>query len=223
MLRPRDNRALRLWRTARAADDEAARLLEEIQATHPNSWQPHCLLAQIHLERADTPAAKECLDRIKRGDSDRIEVKEAINRTEENKHAMRCLRVLQGHSKTIRAACISEDGRFAVSGSDDITLRIWDLKSGQCLWTLQGQGSDVASVCLDSHGKLLISTDDDRLRVWDVASGECLWVLRGHENPITSVAVNSRGDLAISGSRDGLLGFGISGQVAQSVSSMAAQ
>ncbi len=199
------NRSLRLWRTARATDDDAVRLLKEIQATHPNSWQPLCLLAQVHLERADIAAAKECLDRIERDHLDRIEVKEAIDRAEGDKHAMLCLRILEGHSKSIRSACISQDGRFAVSGSDDATLRIWDLESGQCLRTLQGDGSSVGSLGLDSQGKLLISDDDDRLRVWDVESGKCLGVLEGHSSPIDCAAIDSRGELAISGSSDGSL------------------
>ncbi len=198
------NQSLRLWRTARATDDDVVRLLKEIEATHPNSWQPLCLLAQIHLERADTPAAKECLGLIDRVDSDRIEVEEAINRTE-REDAMLCIRVLDGHSAIIRSACISQDGRLAVSASDDATLRIWDLESGRCLRTLQRDPYGGASVCLDSNGKFLISTDGNRLRVWDVASGECLRILEGHEDPISSVAINSAGDLAISGSRDGSL------------------
>ena len=33
---------------------------------------------------------------------------------------------------------VSPDGRRAVSGSADKTLRVWDLESGACLRTLEG-------------------------------------------------------------------------------------
>ena len=46
------------------------------------------------------------------------------------------------------AVAVLSDGRV-VSGSDDKTLKVWDLVSGQCLQTLSGHTSvsDV-SVCL---------------------------------------------------------------------------
>ena len=35
------------------------------------------------------------------------------------------------------------DGRRVVSASDDKTLKVWDVATGECLATLQGHSSDV--------------------------------------------------------------------------------
>ena len=35
------------------------------------------------------------------------------------------------------------DGRRVVSGSDDKTLKVWDVATGECVATLQGQGYSV--------------------------------------------------------------------------------
>ena len=43
------------------------------------------------------------------------------------------LRTLEGHSWFVTAVSLTPDGRKAVSGSEDGTLRVWDVESGQCL------------------------------------------------------------------------------------------
>ena len=40
------------------------------------------------------------------------------------------LTTLQGHTDTVSAVAITPDGRRAVSGSEDRTLRVWDLQTG---------------------------------------------------------------------------------------------
>jgi WD40 repeat protein len=39
----------------------------------------------------------------------------------------RCVRTLEGHTNPVKLACLSGDGRWALSGSKDTTLRLWEL------------------------------------------------------------------------------------------------
>ncbi len=39
----------------------------------------------------------------------------------------RAVRTLSGHTSAVNAVAVTPDGRHAVSGSDDNTLRVWDL------------------------------------------------------------------------------------------------
>ena len=41
----------------------------------------------------------------------------------------------KGHSSFIYSVTISPDGKYIVSGNDDGTIKIWDLKIGKCLYT----------------------------------------------------------------------------------------
>jgi hypothetical protein len=69
---------------------------------------------------------------------------------------------------------LSADGRSAVSGASDKTVRVWDLASGQCRATLQGHTHWVRSVALSADGRSAVSgASDNTVRVWDLASGQC--------------------------------------------------
>ncbi len=48
------------------------------------------------------------------------------------------LRTLAGHLAAVEAVAITPDGRYAVSGSIDHTLRIWELASGREVRKLKG-------------------------------------------------------------------------------------
>jgi hypothetical protein len=98
---------------------------------------------------------------------------------------------------------VTPDGRRAVSGSDDKTLRVWDLESGQCLRTLTGHTAGVTSVSVTPDGRRAVSGSRDKtLRVWDLESGQCLRTLQGHSDDVNSVSVTPDGRRAVSGSRD---------------------
>lgn len=45
-------------------------------------------------------------------------------------------RVLQGHSRAVTVICTSLDNATLISASEDGTLRIWDMWTGQCLRVL---------------------------------------------------------------------------------------
>ena len=57
-----------------------------------------------------------------------------------------CIMVLSGHSYYVNSVCYSPDGKTLASGSDDKTVRIWDVMSGECVHVLNGHSSYVISV-----------------------------------------------------------------------------
>jgi WD40 repeat protein len=97
--------------------------------------------------------------------------------------------VLNGHSQPIHDIALSQDGMFAVSGSADGTLRIWDTRTGACLRTLSGHTSSVLSINLTSDGLVLSASWDRTIRIWDVETGECLNTLVGHSAPVCFVSM----------------------------------
>ena len=117
-----------------------------------------------------------------------------------------CLRTLEGHSDFVESVSVSPDGRCAVSGSRDNTLRVWDLDTGRCLRTLEDQSSLVTSVSLSPDGRRAVSCNwDGTLLVWDLERAQCLRTLEGHSNRVDCVRVSPDGLYAVSCSWDGTL------------------
>ena len=72
-----------------------------------------------------------------------------------------------------------------VSGSDDGTLKIWDLKTYQEIRTLSGHESWINSVAVSADTKHIISGGSDNiLRLWCFHTGKLLSCFEGHSNDI---------------------------------------
>ena len=50
-----------------------------------------------------------------------------------------CMCMHLGHSDSVRTVAISPDGKYVVSGSEDKSIKVWDLSSGREIHTLTGK------------------------------------------------------------------------------------
>ncbi len=76
-------------------------------------------------------------------------------------------RTLNGHGGWVRSVAVSPDGTWAASGSDDRTVRIWDLVTGECRATLEGHTSGVTTVAITPDGKQIFSgSSDGTISLW---------------------------------------------------------
>jgi WD40 repeat protein len=83
-----------------------------------------------------------------------------------------CIQILEGHSGWVTGVVFSPDGSRMVSSSEDQTVRVWDVQTGQCQHTLKGHSGTVSSVVFSPDGSLVASSSDDQtVRVWDIATG----------------------------------------------------
>ena len=105
-----------------------------------------------------------------------------------------------GHTKEVKCVAVTEDG-LCVSGSKDNTLRVWDLRTGECRHTLEGHTEYINCVAVTKKGKCISGAGDTTLRVWDIHTGEFLRKLEGHTKSVTCVAVIGD-ELCVSGSND---------------------
>ena len=72
----------------------------------------------------------------------------------------------------------SRDGKILASGSEDKTVKVWAVETGQNLATLQGHGESINSVAISPDGTKLASGSDDRtIRLWELPTGRALHTL----------------------------------------------
>ena len=122
------------------------------------------------------------------------------------------VRNLTGHTSGVFCVSWSPNGSWLVScgGHDlhsaepgDMTLRIWDLESGQPVRTLVGHQDGVYSASWSFNGRQLASAANDRkIIIWEVLTGEAKRTLTGHISRIRSVAWSPNGALIASGGAD---------------------
>jgi small GTP-binding protein len=99
------------------------------------------------------------------------------------------------YGEEVNAYEFSTDGKQAITGAPDRTVRIWDLRTGRCLRTLEGheksQGAYVEGVWSVAWSadrrRALSGSQDETVRLWDTETGRCLNVLQGHTKPVRSV------------------------------------
>ena len=106
-----------------------------------------------------------------------------------------------GHASFIKSVCYSPDGKYIASGSDDKTVKIWEVETGRELRTLRGHSYDVNSVCYSPDGKYTASSSWDSIKLWEVATGECIKTLSGNGGAY-SLCYSPDGRYVASGSWD---------------------
>jgi WD40 repeat protein len=78
-----------------------------------------------------------------------------------------------GHAGFIRCLDVSPDGQLAVTGSDDSSIRIWSVSSGEELRHIS-QGAAVHAVAFSPDGQTIAAMSYENVTAWDVASGALL-------------------------------------------------
>lgn len=83
------------------------------------------------------------------------------------------LRYLKGHTSIVHSVAFSPDGKQALSGSRDKTVRLWDLETGKEIHCFAGHTGTVLCVAFSRDGKFALSGANDKtVRVWDIATGK---------------------------------------------------
>jgi len=119
---------------------------------------------------------------------------------------------LKGHRGAVNAVAMSVDGQTLLSGSDDNTIRVWDVETGQFIRSLNGHGYGVTSVAISPDRLRAASGSHDRsIKIWNLNKAQCQQTFagkvfrlfgQGHAAAVTCVAFTPDGRTLLSGSFD---------------------
>jgi WD40 repeat protein len=86
--------------------------------------------------------------------------------------------VLSGHTGGVRSLTFLLEGASIVSGSDDRSLKLWDVQTGGVIRTFCGHTDWVVSVSISpSHTTIASGSWDKTICLWDIQTGECHCIL----------------------------------------------
>ena len=69
---------------------------------------------------------------------------------------------MQGHAKQVTTVVVTRDNKYIISGSEDNTIRIWNLLEKTQESVLQGHSKQVTTVAATSDNKYIISSSLDK-------------------------------------------------------------
>lgn len=112
--------------------------------------------------------------------------------------------VQTGHSDRVHAVAFSPNEKIVATGSQDETVRLWDVATGYELRTLRGHTSYVSAVAFSPDGKLVCAGGrEGELKVWNAETGELVHDLVGHSWVMNQVSFSADGKRIVSGAADG--------------------
>jgi U3 small nucleolar RNA-associated protein 13 len=92
---------------------------------------------------------------------------------------------------------------FIVTGSQDLTVKKWDPKSGSAVYTRKAHEKDINAIDISPDDRMFASASQDRtVKVWDSESGQVIGILKGHRRGVWTVKFSHYDKVVASGSGD---------------------
>jgi small GTP-binding protein len=113
------------------------------------------------------------------------------------------LMILKGHNKVVGNVIVTPDGKNAVSVDKECLMKLWDLKSGDCIRTIKLplKSSWGLGVTPDSK-RAVCGLDNGTIEVWDMQTSQWLLTLKGHADQVPAIEITPDGKKVVSGSTD---------------------
>jgi hypothetical protein len=91
---------------------------------------------------------------------------------------VKLLRTLEGHKDVVISVAFDPAGRTLASGSNDYTVKLWDVATGKLLRTLEGHTRGLEAVAFSADGRILASkSNDGDLRLWSCETWETVAII----------------------------------------------
>ncbi|KAJ3695798.1 hypothetical protein LUZ60_001175 [Juncus effusus] len=113
------------------------------------------------------------------------------------------IKKMSEHSSFVNSCCPSRRGPpLVVSGSDDGTAKLWDLRQRGAIQTFPDKYQITAVSFSDQADKIFTGGLDNDVKVWDVRKSEVVMTLQGHGDMITGMQLSPDGSYLLTNGMD---------------------
>ncbi|KAK9511752.1 hypothetical protein O3M35_000355 [Rhynocoris fuscipes] len=106
------------------------------------------------------------------------------------------IHTFKGHSGQVLCLAITKQSQYLLTGSEDTSIIVWDLKTFELKLRLYEHIAPVLSVTPALNNTLIVSGgEDSRIIVSSLLTGEVVIKIDHHRGPVTAVNVTSQGDI----------------------------
>ena len=110
---------------------------------------------------------------------------------------------LEGHTENIWHLAITSDNKYAVTASNDKTVRIWSLQDKAQICILRGHTGAVISLEITADNFYIISSSlDNTVRIWSFHERKQECILEEHTSYVKCIALTKDNKYIITGSYD---------------------
>lgn len=113
------------------------------------------------------------------------------------------MRVISGHTGWVRSVSVDPTNSWFATGSNDKTIKIWDLASGALKLTLHGHILSVREVIAsERHPYVFSCGEDKKVFCWDLEYNKIIRAYHGHLSGVYCMSLHPTLDILTTGGRD---------------------
>lgn len=114
------------------------------------------------------------------------------------------LKTNTGHTDVITSISVSSDSKFIISGSEDKSVILWDIKSGKELATFVSPNNSIQSVAINPNLKQFACAEGEikaknKIYIWDIKEHKIVRTIEDNKGIITNLKYSSDGRYLLSG------------------------
>jgi WD40 repeat protein len=118
--------------------------------------------------------------------------------------ALRTAVSLVGHMSSVWPPIFRNDDLEIATASNDESVRLWDVGTGQCKADIRGHGRQISTLSFNKSSSMLAAASKDGLvRIWSPLTGEQLQRLSGRANQLVSAVFSPVADTVVAATNDG--------------------